>query len=47
VQATSSLAHGALLFVVVHPVAGSHASSVHTSPSSQTRGVPPQVPPPQ
>jgi hypothetical protein len=37
-----------VLFVKTHPVAGLHASSVHTLPSSQTTGVPGwQAPPPQ
>jgi hypothetical protein len=47
VHASSSLGHGAVLFVVVQPVVGSHASSVHTSPSLQMRADPPHVPPPQ
>jgi hypothetical protein len=32
--------HGAVLFAVAQPVAGTHESSVHTLPSSQTSGCP-------
>jgi hypothetical protein len=47
VQASPS-SQAAVLFVLTHPVAGSHESSVQILPSSQTGGGPPlQAPPPQ